>query len=59
MHKSVYVKRQQVFEQNTREFGKTVGKIDWINIVYQDRKRKQIESFRAKQIRPTQTISIA
>ena len=27
MHKGVYVKRQQVFEQNTREFGKTVGKI--------------------------------
>ena len=24
MHKGVYVKRQQVFEQNTREFGKTV-----------------------------------
>ena len=27
MHKGVYVKRQQVFQQNTREFGKTVGKI--------------------------------
>ena len=27
MHKGVYVKRQRVFEQNTREFGKTVGKI--------------------------------
>ena len=27
MHKGVYVKRQQVFEQNSREFGKTVGKI--------------------------------
>lgn len=27
MHKGVYVKRQQVFKQNTREFGKTVGKI--------------------------------
>jgi NADH-ubiquinone oxidoreductase chain 6 len=26
-HKGVYVKRQQVFEQNTREFGKTVGKV--------------------------------
>lgn len=27
MHKGVYVKRQKVFSQNTREFGKTVGKI--------------------------------
>ncbi len=27
MHKGVYVKRQQVFSQNQREFGKTVGKI--------------------------------
>ena len=27
MHKGVYVKRQQVFEQNSREFAKTVGKI--------------------------------
>ena len=26
MHKSVYVKRQQVFKQNTREFSKTVNK---------------------------------
>ena len=27
MHKSVGVKHQQVFEQNTREFAKTVGKV--------------------------------
>lgn len=27
MHRGVYVKRQQVFQQNTREFGKSVGKI--------------------------------
>ena len=27
MHKSVYVKRQEVFKQNTREFAKTVHKI--------------------------------
>ena len=28
MHKGVHVKRQQVFQQNTREFAKTVGKIE-------------------------------
>ena len=27
MHKGVHVKRQQVFQQNTREFAKTVGKV--------------------------------
>jgi NADH-ubiquinone oxidoreductase chain 6 len=27
MHKGVYVKRQQVVSQHTREFGKTIGKI--------------------------------
>jgi NADH-ubiquinone oxidoreductase chain 6 len=27
MHKGVQVKRQEVFEQNTREFAKTVGKV--------------------------------
>ena len=28
MHKGVHVKRQQVFQQNTREFAKTVGKVE-------------------------------
>ena len=28
MHKGVHVKRQQVFKQNTREFAKTVGKVE-------------------------------
>lgn len=27
MHKGVHIKRQQVFQQNTREFAKTIGKI--------------------------------
>lgn len=30
MHKGVHVKRQQVFQQNTREFAKTVGKVESI-----------------------------
>ena len=28
MHKGVHVKRQQVFQQNTREFAKSVGKVE-------------------------------
>ena len=31
MHKGVHVKRQQVFQQNTREFAKTVGKTEFLN----------------------------
>ena len=31
MHKGVHVKRQQVFQQNTREFAKTVGKVESIS----------------------------
>lgn len=32
MHKGVHVKRQQVFQQNTREFAKTVGKVESVRI---------------------------
>ena len=36
MHKGVFVERQEVFEQNTRDFSKTLHKIKTCNIFLQN-----------------------